>query len=604
LRLSEERTPAPCAARGASALVVVAVALAHAWSFVPFIADDALITLRYAERLVDGQGLTWTEGPAVEGYSNLLWLLSCAALHALGVDLIHAAWALGFVSLAVAVISPILAVGRSPSVSLVFGVCGALTLATSAPLAAWASGGLEQVQLAAILAICAVNVVDVARDPTAPRALRLAVLGALLAMSRPDTGLFVLALAAGLLAQDRRAGRAAAALTGGWLCASVLILAFRLAYYGDWVPNTAHVKLAMSWARATDGAGYVGSGLAANAGVIGPAIVACALDRGRLALILAPPAVLWTIYVAFVGGDVFPAWRHFVPVLALGGVAIGAGAGRASSSPLAGLWLTLTLAGACFNGLSSASDVMILRARLERWEWDCASVAQALGEGFARFDPKFAVDTAGCLPYFSKLDAIDMLGLNDRHIATRPPSPGGLLGHDHADGAYVHDLKPDIVAFCGPEGGVRPCFTSDAEFMADSRFNLYRPVRIAGATPFQSVVWIRAEQGPLAVTRTEARIDVPPWLLSGNPETVMRVGPDHRLAPVVGPGRPAGIAKLHVPAGTWTVRAEASQSLPVEVRVAGAVAPIPFVLSADGPVDILVGGDGRVEGLTVSRVSP
>ena len=38
-------------------------------------------------------------------------------------------------------------------------------------------------------------------------------------------------------------------------------------------------------------------------------------------------------------------------------------------------------------------------------------------------EPLFAVTAAGCLPYFSELPALDMLGLNDRHIAHhRPPA--------------------------------------------------------------------------------------------------------------------------------------------------------------------------------------
>jgi len=45
----------------------------------PFFADDALISLRYADRLLSGHGLTFTTGEHVEGYSNLLWILVIAA---------------------------------------------------------------------------------------------------------------------------------------------------------------------------------------------------------------------------------------------------------------------------------------------------------------------------------------------------------------------------------------------------------------------------------------------------------------------------------------------------------------------------------------------
>ncbi|MBI1950880.1 MAG: hypothetical protein HYS34_05890 [Acidobacteria bacterium] len=72
------------------ALLAIAVLAVQARRFLPFIVDDAFISLRYAERLVEGKGLTWTDGERVEGCTNLLWVLCAAALRALGVDLVLA----------------------------------------------------------------------------------------------------------------------------------------------------------------------------------------------------------------------------------------------------------------------------------------------------------------------------------------------------------------------------------------------------------------------------------------------------------------------------------------------------------------------------------
>ncbi|MGB3965886.1 MAG: hypothetical protein WBO45_04080, partial [Planctomycetota bacterium] len=69
---------------------VVLLTLQAGWP-APFFSDDAFISLRYAQRLLAGDGLTWTDGEAVEGYSNLLWVLATAGLGALGVDLVTAA---------------------------------------------------------------------------------------------------------------------------------------------------------------------------------------------------------------------------------------------------------------------------------------------------------------------------------------------------------------------------------------------------------------------------------------------------------------------------------------------------------------------------------
>jgi len=46
--------------------------------------DDAMISMRYARNFVQGHGLVWNAGERpVEGYTNLLWVVVMAAIHAL-----------------------------------------------------------------------------------------------------------------------------------------------------------------------------------------------------------------------------------------------------------------------------------------------------------------------------------------------------------------------------------------------------------------------------------------------------------------------------------------------------------------------------------------
>ena len=89
----------------ATILVLVAILLAHAWRYMPHLEDDALISLRYAARLLAGHGLTWTDGPPVEGYSNLLWILATASLGALGIDLVTALRILGCTCMAAVIVA-------------------------------------------------------------------------------------------------------------------------------------------------------------------------------------------------------------------------------------------------------------------------------------------------------------------------------------------------------------------------------------------------------------------------------------------------------------------------------------------------------------------
>ena len=71
----------------------------NTYQYWPFIADDSLISLRYVDRFLNGQGLTWTAGDPVEGYSNLAWMLGSILLGSLGVDLIVSVRVLGISSM-------------------------------------------------------------------------------------------------------------------------------------------------------------------------------------------------------------------------------------------------------------------------------------------------------------------------------------------------------------------------------------------------------------------------------------------------------------------------------------------------------------------------
>src|SRR5690606_2465390 len=63
---------------GVAALVLVVAGACfyfNARRYLPFMADDAFISLRYSERFLQGKGLTWNDGERVEGYSNITWVL-------------------------------------------------------------------------------------------------------------------------------------------------------------------------------------------------------------------------------------------------------------------------------------------------------------------------------------------------------------------------------------------------------------------------------------------------------------------------------------------------------------------------------------------------
>jgi hypothetical protein len=593
-----------------------AVLLLHALSYLSFISDDALISLRYARRLLDGHGLTWTAGERVEGYSNLLWVLLCAGLGRLGLDLIVAARVLGLVGSTIG-LSAILRVGRcTASTAALPAVAAGLAFALSGPVAVWSVGGLEQPLIAASLGLALVLLLPIvdAPDPGASRRIWGAAIPlALLCWTRPDGALFTVAACAGLLAARGASRTSLLACSRLALVPGVFYfsqLAFRLAYYGEWFPNSAHAKLALTLHRLREGLFYLGGGALWLIGLVLPAlllsVLACRDERSaRRVRFLLAPLLIWSAYVAFVGGDIFPARRHWVPqvvVLALllfeGLVALE----RRGDPSRRAAWIVAGLSLVVLGGMQQL-DPQNRRARAERWEWDGAAIGKLLRDAFAEHDPVLAADPAGTLPYFSGLRSIDMLGTNDHHMARhRPPDFGhGPLGHELGDGGYVLDREPDLVVFCGPSGGARPCFRSGREMIADPRFRLlYRLVQFEADQPhpLRARIWVRAEGGPLGVEREPRRVRVPGYLLMANPSSVARFDPAGALATVVEGGAPAGLAALQLGPGVWQLRVEPiGQSVETQVRATGSrqvlargAGELSFTLSAGGPgaVDLLI----------------
>jgi hypothetical protein len=600
---------------GAAALGLLA---ANAARYHPFLSDDALISLRYARRLLDGHGLTWTEGRPVEGYSNLLWILLVAALGRLGVDLIAAARILGALGGALAVAAVLRAwPARAPREALP-ATAGALVVALSAPIGVWTVGGLEQPLVAACLAWASVGAFAIlaGRASAGARAGTSLCLG-LLCLARPDGALFTLGtLAALALAGGDRRERARTAAELAALPALCVLgqQAFRLAYYGEWLPNTALVKLSPSGHHLLGGLRYVGAGLlslspvselglaAAAAGALGLGAPGAARAR-RMRLVLVQLG-LWLAYVAAVGGDIFPGYRHFVPVVVLLAFAVAEGLawlGERRLRPLPPLRLAAAAAAALllFTGTQLRSH-QSQRAVAERFEWRGQVVGQALARAFGDSRPLVAVTAAGCIPYWSGLPALDMLGLNDHHIARRrPPEVGsGRLAHELGDGAYVLSRRPDLIVY--HVGSLGSALRSGRELDALPEYHeLYAPVTLVGTEPFEQrfITWVRRDSAKVGIRAGADRIAIPGHLLAAHGVGIARLDETGRFSALVGRDSPALAERIDVPPGVWRLEVDASGPIRARVRTSRdhrvlAEGPAPLALEVRDPegarVDVLL----------------
>jgi len=198
--------------------------------------DDAYISYRYAENLLNGHGLVMNAGERVEGISNPLWTLLLAVLHAIGLSYPVASFLLGALSLAATVVlthrlARRLGMDDQVATAIAAGVAGTIPFVASATMGL--EGGLYAALLLASLLTWPAQGLGL---------LGLAAATAGLAATRPEgLGLAVLLGVVHLLVPGRRLlDRAVSAAVP--LGVVLAIEALRYAYYGEWVPNSVTAK--------------------------------------------------------------------------------------------------------------------------------------------------------------------------------------------------------------------------------------------------------------------------------------------------------------------------------------------------------------------------
>ena len=511
--LASRSTAADRGLEVSAALLAVAAGLALLPEHRGFFHDDAFITLRYAARWLAGRGLSWNDDELVEGFTHPLWLFQLAGLGAAGVELRTAARGVGVASFAA-----LLAVWRPAGASWVT----APLVAVSPPLLLWAWGGLETVALCLwlVIAVAASERLHARPDGAGRLAYPAGLAFAAAALLRPE-GLALGLLAALLLSLDGRA-RSARNLLLALLAPCALYLTFRLAWFGDFLPNSAHAKLGgvPPWDVLRLGAAYLFETLVFWAPALGVAGVAVLLrPRGAFRLELLAVALLGAACLS--GGDHMPGARLTAPAAVLFAYAAGC-----RMLPLA--LPRKLVAFACV--LAAIGAQAALAPRLPRVVDPAARVGEGVGRFLADALPPgtlVATATAGSTSYYApELSFLDTLGLNDRRIARRDPMPikthwQRAPGHLKGDGPYVLMRAPDVVIL-GPAQGyigkpARGWFLTDFELVTNPTFHeRYAPygftIHDALGSPLQLILYLRRDS-PAAqdLARRGAPLQPPPW---------------------------------------------------------------------------------------------
>jgi arabinofuranosyltransferase len=415
-----------------------------------YLDDDQMISMRYARNLAEGQGLVWNAGEHVEGYTNFGWVLVMAVVHAvgtpdrlasLGVKAVN--WALACL---VVILTDRLFRRLVPDPPWLLRASLLITTALSVDLLFWAVNGFETTLLTALFVWALVRTVEEAGTGTFTAGTCL--IAGLLPVVRSDSpDLTAIVLIVGFLLGLRRR-RWLLALAAAPMAAH---LGFRLAYYGDWLPNTYYLKVAGRSGLAWLGLGYAKGFVAEYPAALVLAAAAVFTSRDRRVRLLLLPMGLAGLRLVLVGPDMFDHHRFLAPILpiVLVGAAVGIAAitapGSSGARTLPVLLVVSTLLVSGVNGSKSILDLESVNGRPR-----LNAITGYMIDRYTGPNARLAVFAAGTVSYFGRRYSIDMLGKTNREIARMPPRPGAPIGHNHFDFDRSLASRPDLVVSFSP----------------------------------------------------------------------------------------------------------------------------------------------------------
>jgi len=426
--------------------------------------DDALISFRYAHNLANGHGLVFNPGQRVEGYTNFLWVILLAGGMRLGVDVLWLAKAIGIVcGIGVLLLTLMVSDSLLPGAGnwIVFP---SFLLASTASLPRYALSGMETLMFSVWLCLALwleLGVGGLKGGIFAAAALALA------SLTRPEGVLFFVVFAvARIVERALRGQRLFVLFREGLLRLLTFALIFapyfawRYGYYGYLLPNTFYAKAGgLSVAAVGRGLRYLRNELL----ILNLPMLLCGLfglllpkRRGVLAMLFT--VVVYLAYVVTIGGDDFNVFGPrfllvIFPWLAIVGLAgLIELAFQHLRAPQFFLMLSVVVLLVLECGLSAFEMIPYRDAiELNHGWWATAEwlAARAAPESLV------AVDAAGIIPFHTGLPTIDMLGLNDVHIAHLSVATlgSGHAGHEKFDPDYVLTQKPIYITSWLAPGG-------------------------------------------------------------------------------------------------------------------------------------------------------
>jgi hypothetical protein len=225
----------------AAAALVLAAGIWHSAGLAT-VNDDAFISFRYAQQLVNGNGLVYNPGERVEGYTNFLWTVLIAGGMSLGADpvVLSIVLGIGFFAgtiLVVFLLSRRLNAGGGGILPVL--PLAALALVVHRDVNVYATSGLET-SMEAFL-VTALFATIVLRDDALGYMSAGIILTAAL-MTRPDAAVYGLAVAAFIILEKKEMFRRLLWFGFPLIALFLPYWIIRWQYYGFFFPNAFYAK--------------------------------------------------------------------------------------------------------------------------------------------------------------------------------------------------------------------------------------------------------------------------------------------------------------------------------------------------------------------------
>jgi len=431
--------------------------------------DDAFISFCYASNFADGNGLTWTTGDIVEGYTNFLWTAIMGIGLCAGISPEHLAPALGILSAVMTLLGIAWFGARRSSWSNPAIWAAPFLLAFNRTFAAFSTSGLETTFF-----ICLNLFGFLALFEKRNGRWRSLILSSLLfsagALTRPEGNLFAAIAAMALIFETirkrERFSRLAIwcgiylALVGSHFC-------WRLSTYGFPFPNTFYAKVNGLW---WDQSVIYFSALVHQYGytfLALPAILAVIMRRDVAVATLFTAMVAFAGYVFYVSGD-FLEFRLIAPAMPL--LYLLASDGVLSLfqyfSSRRAIGIAIAVCGAMLFSFVAYQHYLVslgsLRmARLPgylelptgtnriagvRFE-QAALIRKYIEAGMIPEQLRYEAGGVGIVPYYIGWYTLDRYGLNDVHVAHQAANSKKRwkIGHEKmATADYLEEKKIDV----------------------------------------------------------------------------------------------------------------------------------------------------------------